>query len=455
MQAQAKSNETKQTVVPKQEAAPSATISDKQLSDIKSTVASLQKEIASFNTALNNIDKKSENAESLATALERISKALIEIDKCVEVPKIFAGMKVSNTAGTNITNLAIGLEFLKGQLDSLGTLSNEGKGVLTQINELLSQAEALRNLATIVRTNISKVKKEVAKETGEPTEAEKKRQQRVQEAEKKRQQRVQERNAESARSIIKNFNEREQIAGDSFNETKQYTEAKRAIDALNQSLEHNGKITKEDISNAKELFNEYAKITKTGNTYMGQASNSKEAFVLSENYFKGQGLKIKDSGNFVKNAQTGVEKLTKTIVNSKGELEKWEIAYSNGVVTMSNKTKTLQKDVSGLSKIVEEFKKKFKDITMYMTAIFINPYRMIGYIKQGVDVVRDFDSAFTEMRKVSDESTKSLKEYQKESFNTARQTGETAKQIQDSTADWMRLGNPQPKLRIAPLYGNI
>lgn len=60
--------------------------------------------------------------------------------------------------------------------------------------------------------------------------------------------------------------------------------------------------------------------------------------------------------------------------------------------------------------------------------------------KEGFNVVRELNTAFTEMRKVSDESLQSLKNYQATTFDTADAVGTTAKQIQNSTADWMRLG---------------
>lgn len=44
------------------------------------------------------------------------------------------------------------------------------------------------------------------------------------------------------------------------------------------------------------------------------------------------------------------------------------------------------------------------------------------------------------MRKVSDESAQSLKNFQKESFSTADSVGTTALAMQDATATWMRLG---------------
>jgi len=50
--------------------------------------------------------------------------------------------------------------------------------------------------------------------------------------------------------------------------------------------------------------------------------------------------------------------------------------------------------------------------------------------RQGVSVVKELDTTLTEMRKVSDESLQSLKNYQLESFNIADRVGTTAKQIQ-------------------------
>lgn len=75
-------------------------------------------------------------------------------------------------------------------------------------------------------------------------------------------------------------------------------------------------------------------------------------------------------------------------------------------------------------------------------------YDIINYTKQGINTVRELDTALTEMRKVSDETVNSLKNYQATTFDTADAVGTTAKQIQNSTADWM--GEI-----LVPLYGNI
>ena len=67
-------------------------------------------------------------------------------------------------------------------------------------------------------------------------------------------------------------------------------------------------------------------------------------------------------------------------------------------------------------------------------------YDVINIGKQAIEVVTELDSAFTEMRKVSNETEQSLKKYQQTTFTTADVIGTTAEQIQKSTADWQRLG---------------
>lgn len=80
---------------------------------------------------------------------------------------------------------------------------------------------------------------------------------------------------------------------------------------------------------------------------------------------------------------------------------------------------------------------------------------IIRYGKEGIDIVREFDTALTEMRKVSDESVQSLKNYQSTTFDTADAVGTTAKQIQESTADYMRLGESLDEASESAKTANI
>lgn len=73
-------------------------------------------------------------------------------------------------------------------------------------------------------------------------------------------------------------------------------------------------------------------------------------------------------------------------------------------------------------------------------SMYVGFYGMINAVRKAVEINREFDTTLTEMRKVSDETLQSLKNYQSTTFNVADAVGTTAKQIQESTADYMRLG---------------
>lgn len=77
------------------------------------------------------------------------------------------------------------------------------------------------------------------------------------------------------------------------------------------------------------------------------------------------------------------------------------------------------------------------------------------YVGEGIQVIREFDTALTEMRKVSDETVQSLKNYQATTFDTADAVGTTAKQIQESTADYMRLGESLDEASESAKTANI
>lgn len=81
----------------------------------------------------------------------------------------------------------------------------------------------------------------------------------------------------------------------------------------------------------------------------------------------------------------------------------------------------------------------FHQIAAQMAGMF-GFYDVINLGKEGFNVVRELNTALTEMRKVSDESIQTLKDYQKESFNTADAIATTGLQMQNSIADWQRLG---------------
>lgn len=96
----------------------------------------------------------------------------------------------------------------------------------------------------------------------------------------------------------------------------------------------------------------------------------------------------------------------------------------------------------------------FHQLAAQMAGMF-GFYDVINLGKEGFNVVRELNTALTEMRKVSDETVQSLRNYQATTFDTADAVGTTAKQIQNSTADWMRLGESMEQAAKSAKDANV
>ena len=88
-------------------------------------------------------------------------------------------------------------------------------------------------------------------------------------------------------------------------------------------------------------------------------------------------------------------------------------------------------------------------------ATFISFYEIIGYVKQGIEVFKEFDTALAEMQKVSNESIETLKEFQSASFDLADGIGTDALSLQQSVAEFMRLGQSLDEATDSAQAANI
>lgn len=97
-----------------------------------------------------------------------------------------------------------------------------------------------------------------------------------------------------------------------------------------------------------------------------------------------------------------------------------------------------RESLSGIPAFMRDVKAKTKGILQYLTGI-TSIYRIWGTIKQGVNYVKEIDSALTELKKVTDETEESYDRFLTTAGKTAGKVGSTIKEIVSSTADWARL----------------
>lgn len=183
----------------------------------------------------------------------------------------------------------------------------------------------------------------------------------------------------------------------------------------------------EKILNNLEKKENVAGIFEAGN--LQAAQNAMKTYAISIDAVDASTIKWNSNG----------QKLTATFKDANGELRELILNARLADGQFDQTFGKPVKQVSTWSKFIDELGVKFRNLGTYLLS-FVGFYEVWGAIRQGVTYVRELDTALTEMRKVSDETVSSLKEFQQESFNVAESVGSTAKEIQNSTAEWLKLG---------------
>lgn len=197
-------------------------------------------------------------------------------------------------------------------------------------------------------------------------------------------------------------------------------------------------ITKpEDVTRLKTIDSEVQKIVDDSKLLENKLvkQDSKIADIISQmKIFRSQNTNMSSSQ---KQNLDSVIKYAEELKNAgkvtAQEIEKIKISFS-GLKAEVASTGNMGKN------FFSQIGSRLTDMNSKFVAQFLSWQDWIRYIQQGINTVRELDTALTEMRKVSNETVQSLKNYQATTFDTADAVGTTAKQIQNSTADWMRLG---------------
>lgn len=238
------------------------------------------------------------------------------------------------------------------------------------------------------------------------------------------------------------------------------TQAQTYPSDFHPSTEYNTKLAK--LESANEVLKNY-KVSLQGVTELTKEQQA-EINKLTQNCEKAatefKNLSAAEKGTI----KVGVEKAIQRINKDLAENTKYSAEAKAGLNALLEQLKSGDPSIN-LRKITEEIIKIenaeiaagragkslwdiFKTKSTYgfigqmqsYLSMYVGFYGMVNGVKQVASTIRELDTAYTEMRKVSDESAQSLKNFQKESFSTADSVGTTALAMQDATATWMRLG---------------
>lgn len=232
---------------------------------------------------------------------------------------------------------------------------------------------------------------------------------------------------------------------------------REALDSLNKGVQADTDQLARQTSNVNKLTDEMGELLKIHQKFSGD--NSK---VISDNIINFNGLD-KDSEEYKRRLQSVAEGFLKAKLQSvnfnatTGELtgkvrtgtnEFTEYAFAvdkvdGKIKQLNNGSKKTEGFFSGVSR-------KMKEAAQYVMG-FISIYDLWNQIRQGVQYIKEIDSALTELKKVTDETEATYDKFLNTAAKTADKVGSTIKEVVSSTADFARLGSILAKTNIRPI----
>lgn len=119
-------------------------------------------------------------------------------------------------------------------------------------------------------------------------------------------------------------------------------------------------------------------------------------------------------------------------VKTKHDLDKVKSQWDE----LRNKVKQTKDE--GLS-LFDKWKQKMGNLIGYLSS-FASFYDIIRYIREGLQIIKDYDTAMTNLAKVSDDSQSKLDAFSKTAFDIAENIGSTGSAVADAATEWARLG---------------
>ena len=202
------------------------------------------------------------------------------------------------------------------------------------------------------------------------------------------------------------------------------------IDELNSQLDSGSISVNKYNSELEKLQNRMSR----ADDYANNASEAidkmnKKAMVA----FGNKGKVTQEPTKYDKNGKR-IETIT---ASYDGDVFKQSWQEADGII--EHTTKVTKQSTSLIGNFFDGLKQRWASLGQYLLS-FGSFYEMFDILKQGFGIITDLDDALTEMNKVSDTPLAKLQDFQKESFNIADGIGSTGLQIQQSTADFLRLG---------------
>lgn len=417
----------------------------KQFENLSKELSSIVSEVQSLSKAFGKVDDS--GTKTLLSSIQNINKSLSELSQNIlNVNKNMSNMS-GNTSGAvkQVENISNAYQDAAKEAEKLADAQSK-IGQKTNISSGRKDAFPDKDVSASVESATNSIKEEnnVLEQNT---------------------QKVKE-NADAKKKLTDTDKEVSNVNLSKYdNRLESYTKKTSGYDATITRFENGGWTSdtyKQRVNAVKEAVAEYERILSSlkNNPDLVTEENlnklNKQEKLIKDNITAVQNMSATEKGYSLISAQKELDKINNILKEHSGmsrEAKNQMKAYY-AEIKSGNPSASLDVIHGKIMQIVnaeieagrggKSMFDAIKEKAWYGVASAIGTYfgfnDFIRYGKEGVSIVRQLDTALTEMRKVSNESVQSLKKYQDTTFDTADAVGTTAKQIQNSTADWMRLG---------------
>lgn len=125
---------------------------------------------------------------------------------------------------------------------------------------------------------------------------------------------------------------------------------------------------------------------------------------------------------------------TYEIQNEEGQLQRLVVMYDEGTNSLGRYVSKTTEATSGLKQFVKSIGSSFENVARYI-ASFGSVYKILSEIRQGVQYVREIDTALTELKKVTNETDATYSKFLQTMSKSAGVVGSTVKDLTNSAAD--------------------
>lgn len=418
----------------------------KQFESLSKELSNIVSEVQSLSKAFGKVDDT--GAKTLLSSIQNIDKSLSELSQNIlNVNKNMSNMG-SNTSGAvkqveNITNES---KKAASALEDVAKAQEKVNGQKTNISSGMKDAFPDKDVSASVESATNSIKEEnnVLEQNT---------------------QKVKE-NADAKKKLTDTDKEVSNVDLSKYdNRLESYTKKTSGYDTTIARFENGGWTSdtyKQRVNAVKEAVKQYADILNNFKKHPELVNDNelgkldKQEKLIKDNIIAVQNMSAAEKGYSLVSGQKELDKINNILKEHSGMSReaKNQIKAYYAEIKSGNPSASLDVIHGKIMQIVnaeieagrggKSMFDAIKEKAWYGVASAIGTYfgfnDLIRYGKEGVSIVRQLDTALTEMRKVSNESVQSLKKYQDTTFDTADAVGTTAKQIQNSTADWMRLG---------------